>query len=161
MFEILVYICAIVLAIKLPLLPYNNEDNIVGAHQISKRTRLNLRQNAKCKNSSRGYHVQLHSSRLRLLQMPSEYLLEDAFPITLNYISMTRHNLVKIPPIDLLNTGIEARPISAASSIPDKSPLAHRCALRLVQRREQLGQNSGLGIKASFAELLSGWQIEH
>lgn len=86
--------------------------------------------------------------------MPLHDLLEDAFASCFNHIPVTWDYSIEIPAVNLYHGAIECLPIGRANSIPNKSPLAHRAALRIIQLAEYLRQDSGGGVHATAAELL-------
>lgn len=73
---------------------------------------------------------------------------------------MARNDLIEVPTINLLHTLIEARAILSRSPIPDKSPLAHRVSLGVVQHRPDLREDASSGINVSLGVLFRRWEVE-
>jgi hypothetical protein len=93
--------------------------------------------------------------------MPLHNLLKDSLTISLHDISVTRNDPVESPLVDPLHTSSETCPVLCARSIPDGALLPLRVALRTLQGREDLCQNSTIRINTRFAKLLSSRQVEH
>ena len=92
--------------------------------------------------------------------MPRKQLPVHLVPSTLDYISMARYNLIKIPPIDLSCTRVESLSITTTGHVP-KKPLLPRCRTNgILESGEELGQHP-IGCLLSCPTILFvRWKIE-
>ncbi len=82
----------------------------------------------------------------RKLKVPPEYLLEDTLCSGLNHIAVARNKPVKVPLVDPRCRRGKALAIAGTGAPPDHPLLSHRITLSAGQSREDLGEDTRVGI---------------
>lgn len=97
---------------------------------------------------------------LRSSKVPLHDRSEDSLAPSLNDISVTRNNPVKVPLVDPLGTGIIPLAISGTDRIPNEPLLPNGSATGIVQRHEQPREEATRRTLARFRHLLGSRKVE-